>query len=86
MTVTGSPLSDVASWCAAVLAPGGLVVGLSRRAVDPSVEDVTRPAPPGCLVAMLGWFSDPRALVSAGAFGLGPLLVLVALAYPRRGG
>jgi hypothetical protein len=86
LAATGSPLSDVARWCAAVfaavLAPGWVVVRLSRRPAAPMIEDLSWAAPAGCLVALLGWFTDRVLPVSPGAFGLGPVIVLVALLVP----
>lgn len=86
LAATGSPISDVAGWCAAVLAavlaPGWVLVRVVRREVAPLIEDLSWAAPAGCLVAMLGWFTDRVLPVSPGAFGLGPMIVLLAVLVP----
>lgn len=83
---TGSPAGDVARWVAvvvaAVLAPGWVLVRISRRAVAPLIEDLAWATAAGCLVAMFGWFCDRTLPFSAGAYGLGPLFVVVALLVP----
>ncbi len=85
--LTGSPVGDVARWFAAVLvgvlAPGFVVVRLSRREVAPLIEDLSWAAAAGCIVALLGWFFDRILPVSPGPFVIGPLVVLLGLAFPR---
>jgi hypothetical protein len=86
LVASGSPAGDVARWVAvvlvAVLAPGWVLVRVSRRAVAPLIEDVAWAAPAGCLVGMLGWFSDRLLPFFAGAYGLGPVVVAVAVLVP----
>src|SRR3954468_2856548 len=83
---TGSPFWDLTKWCLAVVcaivAPGFVVVRISRRAVAPLIEDLSWPAAAGCLVALAGWFFDRILPVSPGAFVLGPLVVAIGLAVP----
>ena len=60
--LTGSPAGDVLRWVGAVfvgvLAPGFVVVRVSRRAVAPLIEDASWAAAAGSLVALVGWFLD----------------------------
>ena len=86
LAATGSSVGGVAKWCAAVLAailvPGFVLVRVSRNSVAPLVEDLGWAAPAGCLMAMLGWFSDRVLPFSAGAYGLGPAVSVLALLVP----
>ena len=86
LSLTGSPVGDVLRWAAAVLvgvlAPGFVVVRLSRRGVAPLVEDLSWAAAAGCLVAMIGWLLDRILPISPGPLVVGPLVVLLGLAFP----
>ena len=86
LAATGSPAGDVVRWFAAVVAavfaPGFVLVRVSRRGLAPLLEDAAWAVPAGCCVAMVGWFFDRVLPFSAGAYGFGPLMVLLALAIP----
>lgn len=86
LTITGSPVGDVLRWSGAVLvgilAPGFVVVRLSRRAVAPLIEDASWAAAAGCLVALFGWFLDRVLPLSPGPLVVGPIVVLLGLAFP----
>lgn len=86
VTLTGSPVGDVVRWAVAVvlgiLAPGFVVVRLSRRAVAPLIEDVSWSAAAGCLVALFGWFLDRVLPLAPGPLIVGPAIVVLAVAFP----
>ncbi|MEP6814535.1 MAG: hypothetical protein ABI873_03160 [Marmoricola sp.] len=87
LTLTGSPVGDVLGWSVAVLvgvlAPGFVVVRVSRRGSAPLIEDVSWAAAAGCLVALVGWFLDRVLPVSPGPFLVGPLVVVLGLCIPQ---
>ncbi|MEP7089996.1 MAG: hypothetical protein ABI776_07775 [Nocardioidaceae bacterium] len=86
VTLTGSPVADVLRWSFAVLigvlAPGFVVVRISRSAPAPLIEDVSWATAAGCLVALTAWFLDRVLPVSPGPSLVGPLVVALGLSIP----
>ena len=86
LTITGSPAGDVVRWFGAialgVLGPGFVVVRLSRRSSAPLIEDVSWAGAAGSLVALCGWFLDRVLPLSPGPLVVGPLVVVLGLAFP----
>ena len=87
MTVTGSPAGDVLRWAGAVLvgvlAPGFVLVRVSRRATAPLLEDLSWASAAGSLVALLGWFLDRILPFSPAPYLVGPAVIVIALAIPQ---
>lgn len=86
LIVSGSPAADVLRWTGAVLvgalAPGFVVVRVSRRSAAPLVEDLAWAGAAGCLVGLLGWFLDRVLPWSPGAYVLGVVVIVLGLVVP----